>query len=188
MHNETNIPPKTDRASRWRETVIIALAGLLLISLSLLVVNKYIFVNGSAVRPLFIIPEAGGEVFDGMLPTDNPDEVLKLLQEKVDKNQFAFRINANPVFTSDCKHGNLRIENPARNIYAMQVELILDETGEVLYASPLILPNQYIENAGLSRKLTSGNHAATARFVAIHLDTDAYMGEVAAAISLNVGK
>jgi len=60
MHNETNIPPKTDRASRWRETVIIALAGLLLISLSLLVVNKYIFVNGSAVRPLFIIPEAGG--------------------------------------------------------------------------------------------------------------------------------
>ncbi|HMM32754.1 MAG TPA: hypothetical protein PKB13_13380, partial [Clostridia bacterium] len=133
------------KRNRWREIVIFLLATLLLISLSLLIVNKYIVVNGSAVQPQYIIPEANGEVFDGMLPTDNPDEILALLQEKVDENQFAFRINANPRFTADCKNGNLRIENPARNIYCMQVELILDETGEILYASPLIKPNQYVE-------------------------------------------
>jgi hypothetical protein len=123
-----------------------------------------------------------------MLPADNPDEVLEMLQEKVDENQFAFRINANPVFPADCKSGNLRIENPARNIYCMQVELILDETGEILYSSPLIKPNQYIEYIGLARQLPGGDHAATVRFIAIHPDTDAYMGEVAAAITLSVGK
>lgn len=188
MHNEINAPQKTDKPGRWREIVILALTGLLLISLSLLVVNKYIIVNGGLVQPRLVIPEADGEVFNGMLPVDNPDQILKLLQEKVDENQFSFRVNANPVFNADCKNGNLRIENPARNIYAMQVELILDKTGEVLYASPLIKPNQYIESVELAQRLGNGSHAATARFVAIHSDTGAYMGEVAAAISLTVRK
>lgn len=188
MNHEPNTPQNADKGKRWRETAIILLVVLLLISLSLLVVNKYIFVNSGIVEPQIIIPEANGEVFDGMLPTDDPDEILKLLQEKVDENQFAFRINANPIFTADCKSGNLRIENPTRNIYSMQAELILDETGEILYSSPLILPNQYVEYVGLSRQLESGNYAATVRFIAIHPDTDAYMGEVAAAISLSVRK
>jgi hypothetical protein len=188
MNNEPHTPQETDKGNRWREIVIVVLAALLLISLSLLVVNKYIFVNGGISEPQIVIPEANGEVFDGMLPTDNPDEILDLLQKKVDENQFAFRINANPIFTADCKSGNLRIENPARNIYSMQVELILDETGEVLYSSPLIQPNQYVEYVGLSQQLESGEHPATARFIAIHPDTDAYMGEVAAAISLSVSK
>ena len=188
MHDETKNRKHFSESNRWREIVIVVLAVLLLISLSLLVINKYIFINGGIVEPQLIIPEANGQVFDGMLPTDNPDEVLRLLQEKVDENQFAFRINANPVFTSDCKSGNLRIENPARNIYCMQAELILDETGEILYSSPLIKPNQYIEHVGLVRQLNSGDHAATVRFIAIHPDTDAYMGEVAAAISLSVSK
>lgn len=190
MHEEFNSKPRKHptKGNMWRDICMIVLASLLLISLSLLIVNKYIIVNGSAIEPQYIIPEANGEVFDGMLPTDNPDEVLALLQEKVDENQFAFRINANPVFSGDCKKGNLRIENPARNIYCMQIELILDETGEILYASPLIKPNQYIEHMGLSRKLTGGSHSATVRFIAIHPDTDAYMGEIAAAITLGIGK
>ena len=188
MYKEPKPKKNAAKENRWREIVIIALAVLLLISLALLVVNKYFIVTGSALEPQFIIPEANGEVFDGMLPADNPDEVLRMLQEKVDENQFAFRINANPVFTADCKSGNLRIENPARNIYCMQVELILDETGEILYSSPLIRPNQYVEYIGLSQKLANGKHAATVRFIAIHPDTDAYMGEVAAAITLSVGK
>lgn len=154
----------------------------------MLIVNKYIFVNGSTVEPRFIIPEANGEVFDGALPVDNPDEILAMLQEKVDENQFAFRINANPYFEADCRNGNLRIENPARNRYCMQAELILDETGEILYTSPLIKPNQYIEYVALARQLPSGNHAATVRFVAIHPDSNAYMGEVAAAITLSIQK
>lgn len=188
MHEETNISRKSEKGNRRREIVIAVLVVLLLISFSLLVINKYIFVIGGVVQPNFIIPEADGEVFDGMLPVDNPNEILNLLQEKVDENQFAFRINANPVFAANCKSGNLRIENPVRNIYNMQVELVLDETGEILYSSPLIKPNQYIEYVGLARQLNSGSHAATARFIAIRPDTDAYMGEVAAAISLSVCK
>jgi hypothetical protein len=188
MYEEPKPKRKATDGNRWREIVIVVLAVLLLIFLALLVTNKYLFVSGSAMEPQFVIPEANGEVFDGMLPTDNPDEVLAFLQEKVDENQFAFRINANPVFNADCKSGNLRVENPARNIYCMQIELILDETGEILYSSPLIKPNQYIEYVGLSRQLTPGEYAATVRFVAIHPDTDAYMGEVAAAITLSVSK
>lgn len=190
MQEEFNSKPQKQapKGNRWRDICIIILAILLLISLSLLIVNKYIFINGSAVQPQFVIPEASGEVFDGMLPTDNPDEVLALLQEKVDASQFAFRINACPYFDADCKRGNLRIENPTRNLYCMQAELVLDETGEILYASPLIRPNQYIEHVALSRKLTSGEHAATVRFIAIHPETDAYMGEVAAAITLGIKK
>lgn len=186
MHNENN--QRTDhKGNRWREMVIIILAILLVLSLSLLVVNKYFIVNGSkGTEQIIVIPEANGEAFDGMLPSDNPDDVLKMLQEKVDENQFAFRINANPVFGTDCKSGNLRIENPARNRYGMLVELKLDETGESLYESPLIKPNQYVESVGLSRQLDPGTYIATAYFTAIHPDTNAYMGEVAAEIKITV--
>lgn len=188
MNEETKTKVEPGKGNRWREIIIILLAILLLVSLSILIVNKYVLVNGSAVGPQFIIPEANGEVFDGSLPSDNLDEVLALLQEKVNEGQFAFRINANPCFSADCKSGNLRIENPARNIYCMQAELILDETGEVLYSSPLIKPNQYIEYVPLSRQLPIGDYPATVRFVAIRPETDAYMGEVAAAITLSVSK
>lgn len=188
MHQFYRQRKSPSEGNRWRDITIILLAVLLLISLTLLIVNKYIFVSGNAVEPQYIIPEANGQVFDGMLPTDNPDEILVLLQEKVDENQFAFRINANPIFNAACTKGNLRVENPARNIYCMQIELILDETGEILYDSPLLKPNQYIEHVGLSRQLDIGNHAATVRFVAIRPDTDAYMGEVAAAVTLGISK
>lgn len=185
MHNENGV--QTDhKGNRWREMVIIILTILLVLSLSLLVVNKYVLVSGKGGEQIIVIPEATGEAFDGMLPSDNPDDILKMLQEKVDENQFAFRINANPVFTADCKSGNLRIENPARNRYGMQVELKLDETGESLYSSPFIAPNQYVESVGLSRQLPAGSHIATAYFTAIHPDTNAYMGEVAAEIKLTI--
>lgn len=188
MYEETKTKKETGKGNRSSEIIIILLAILLLASLSLIIVNKYVLVNGSTVGPQFIIPEANGEVFDGSLPSDNPDEVLALLQEKVNEGQFAFRINANPYFSADCKSGNLRIENPARNIYCMKAELILDETGEILYSSPLIKPNQYIEYIPLSRQLSIGDYPATVRFVAIHSETGAYMGEVAAAITLSVSK
>lgn len=185
MHDENSV--KTDhKGNCWQEVIIIILAILLVISLSLLVVNKYVLVSGNGSEQIIVIPEATGEVFDGMLPSDNPDDILKMLQEKVDENQFAFRINANPVFTTDCKSGNLRIENPARNRYGMVVELKLDETGESLYSSPFIAPNQYVESVGLSRQLPAGSHTATAYFTAIHPETDAYMGEVAAEIKLTI--
>ena len=89
MHTETKHKKHPADGNRWREIVIVLLAILLLISLSLLVVNKYIFVSGGVVEPQLVIPEANGQVFDGMLPTDNPDEILALLQEKVDENQSA---------------------------------------------------------------------------------------------------
>ena len=86
MRYETNTLQKTNKDNQRREIVIILLAVLLLISLSLLVVNKYIFINGGIVEPQLVIPESNGHVFDGMLPTDNPEEALALLQEKVDEN------------------------------------------------------------------------------------------------------
>lgn len=174
------------KGNRWREVVIIILAILLLLSLSLIVINKYFIIQGISGEQRLVIPEANGMVMDGMLPTNNPDDILEMLQKKVDENQFAFKINANPVFAPDCSTGNLRIENPARNIYGMQVELKLDETGETLYSSPYIAPNQYVESVGLTRQLPAGNHEATAYFTAIHPETNAYMGEVAAEIKLTI--
>ena len=131
-----------------------------------------------------VIPENDGTVMDGSLTTDDPEELLKMLQEKVDASQFSFQINSYPHFPkgSDCP-GNIRIENPPENLYNTTVEIILED-GETVYKSPMMKPGQYIEKAPLFVKLPKGEHEASAVFKAYHDSTNSYMGQVIVGITI----
>lgn len=128
--NQNDQEPQTDHKGNRRRDVVILIVLLLLIAGCFVV--RFVFLGGNEPAPMNI-PEANGEVFDGALPTDDPQAILDELQRKVDENQFAFRINSHVVFPAACKGGNIRVENPARNRYDMTVQLVLDDTGEVLY-------------------------------------------------------
>lgn len=180
--------PQTDHKGNRRRDVIILILIILLLLVAGCFVVRFVFLGGNNEPAPMNIPEANGEVFDGALPTDDPQAILDELQRKVDENQFAFRINSHVVFPADCKNGNIRVENPSRNHYDMTVQLVLDDTGEVLYTSPVIHPDQYIEKIDLAQTLKPGEYSATAYFIASHPDTGDYMGEVAAEVKITVEK
>ena len=134
-----------------------------------------------------LIPDYDGTIMNGSLKTNDPEEIRRMLQDKVDESQFTFKINARPAFSSDInKGGNIRIENPPSNIYNTVVSIKIDDTDEEVFKSPLLKPAQYIEYGKLTKKLKSGTYDATAIFSAYHPETNRYMGEVHVDIKMTV--
>lgn len=86
------------------------------------------------------------------------------------KSDMTVRINGYPVFEDGESTGNLNIENPAANVLYMEVEITLDDTGEVIYQSGAIPPNHYIDNDKLAKSLEKGEYAATAHVSLIDPD------------------
>lgn len=71
-------------------------------------------------------------------------------------------LNGRPVFENGESAGDLNIVNPESNTLYMNVEITLDDTGEVLYDPGAIPPGYYIDNDKLSKVLEAGEYEATA--------------------------
>lgn len=64
-------------------------------------------------------------------------------QPVVDEGMFNISINTTPTFTNGKAEGPLQIENVPGNQYLMQVQITLDDTGELIYQTGLIEPNHH---------------------------------------------
>lgn len=110
------------------------------------------------------------EALGGLLPGKSPTEIADLLNQKVEEGMVDIGIAAEPVFEESGKKGKLGIENVPGNRYSLQVDLLLDETGEKLYSSGLIDPGYYIEYVALNRQMKNGDYKAIAVFTTYALD------------------
>ncbi len=107
----------------------------------------------------------------GILPGIDIDERRKQLQEMLDRSMIAFSINTSPVFLN----GKL-----------LQVRIVINDTGEEIYASKYIKPGTYIESAKLDKVLEKGTYDATAYFSAFEEESAAYIGQTGAQIAITV--
>ena len=114
------------------------------------------------------------------------EQIQDLLQQEADGTMFGFQINASPIFENAQSAGNILIGNPPGNTFGIQVEIVLDSTGDVLYKSGLIEPNKHIPNIYLSKNLGKGIHNATATIYAYQIDTPKLLGQSAARIKINI--
>lgn len=105
---------------------------------------------------------------DGFLEGKSQAEIQDILDQVVAEGMFNVCINSNPVFENGQAEGNLRIENVPNNKYYMKVDVILNDTGEVIYQSNGIKQGQFIEKVKLSKDLPAGEYKATARFTAVN--------------------
>lgn len=128
----------------------------------------------------------GGSAQDGHLPDMTPEEILEQMQKVADASYFSFKINARPEFETGGAKGTLGIENPNNNVYPMVVQIFLDDTGEIIYDSGGILPNQHIYAAKLIRPLQKGTYKATAYMNAYDPETKEWLGKQAAALEIEV--
>ncbi len=125
----------------------------------------------------------------GQLENKSNEEIKAELNRVVEEGSMAISINVNPVFSSGDAEGSLRIENSPANKYAQEVVITLNETGEEIYRSGLILPNHHIQTDKLAVDLEAGEYEGTALFTAYEKDeSDEWIavGSASALIKISV--
>lgn len=179
-----------NQGNKGRKRIVIVLLALLLLLLVLLLRFFGVFLFPWEKNTVPVVAgdpfPAVGDAEQGHLSGMTEAELMEQMQRIADASQFSFKINARPVFKDGDSEGNLRIENPGYNIYPMVVQITLDDTGEVIYDSGGILPDQHINNAKLSKSLSKGAYAATADLYAYDPDTLEYQGQSAVKLTITI--
>lgn len=128
--------------------------------------------------------QAEGNVKTGTLY--NQEGRQKELDAIVEEGMVAFSINATPYLQDGKAKANLMIENPPDNGNRFTVTITRDDTGEEIYRSGYIEPEQYIDETLLEVELPKGEYPCTASFDTYRLKEDTYIGRAAAKITLYV--
>ena len=133
----------------------------------------------------------GSSLFDpnaqtGQAPYKTDEEMQAELDRVVEEGMFNISIASVIQFDNPDASGTAYIENVPGNRYDMRVQITDDASGEVLYESGVLKPNQFIEDITLTRELEPGMHDATATFVALDQTTHEETGKAAAKVTLNV--
>lgn len=110
------------------------------------------------------------EVKYGMLPNKTPEEIRALLDKTMSEGMVNIVVNSTPRFDKKTMRGNINIENIAANQFCQQVDIVLQDTGEVLASSGLIHPGQYVDYVTLNKTLEEGEYPAVAVFKTCYPD------------------
>lgn len=89
-------------------------------------------------------------------------ELAERAQEIADADYFTLNLNPEAYFEDGESEGSIQIINPATNVYPIALELFLEETGELIYESGGILPNQEVTSARLLIPLEAGEYLTRA--------------------------
>ena len=114
------------------------------------------------------------------------EELAKLAQEKADGSKFNIMIASEVDIDEKTQKGQFPIRNPKINSYPVNVEVIDDETGEVIYTSGAIYPGEEVGQVQLERTLSKGTHKTTAVFSLYDAETKKKQGEVSAGVTIVV--
>lgn len=108
------------------------------------------------------------------------------LDDMVREGMLTFSINATPSMRVGETEVNLLIENPPDNGNRFTVTINREDTGEEIYKSGYLDPEQYIEEAPLNVELPAGEYPCVANFDAYRISDNAYIGRASARITLYV--
>ena len=123
---------------------------------------------------------------DGQAPYKTQEEIQAELDRVVEEGMFNISIASVIEFEDAQAEGTAYIENVPNNRYNMKVAITDDATGDVLYESGVLAPNQYIEKIALAKEVEPGMYSCTALFTALDPVTTEQTGQAAAKITLNV--
>lgn len=173
------------RAVRVVRRVLYTVAAILLV-ITLALVGLALWNEYGGVRETYERYRFDTSAMAGRIQTMTEEEIQAELDRVVEEGMFNISIASSIVFEGSDQEGAARIENVESNRYHMQVELRLDKTGEVIYASDLIRPGYSIEKIRLNRRLDPGEYNATATFSAITQEEMQLYGQAAAQVRLFV--
>ena len=179
-----DITPKKANGSKTRKIIAIIVALLLLVVAGLF---GFRYLSEQGRDEVKIENAIKAEL--GQLENKTNDEIETELNRVIEKGSMAISINMNPVFVDGTSEGSLQIENSPANHYAQEVVITMNDTGEVIYRSGLLLPNYHIQNDVLLVDLDAGDYECTATFTAYDLELAEDMvqtGQAVAKIRISV--
>lgn len=112
--------------------------------------------------------------------------VSQRAQEIADANYFTLQINPEAIFEDGASEGSIEIVNPGSNVYPIAVDISLLSSGEVIYSSGAIHPNQFIESVTLDTQLSKGEYPAKATINIYDPDTKEKQGVTEAELTILV--
>lgn len=122
----------------------------------------------------------------GQLSGKTEAEIQAELDRVVEEGMFNISIASVVEFADGTSEGDLRIENVPGNRYLMQVDIVDDATGEVIYKSGIVEPNHHIQSAPLDVDLDAGQYECTATFHALSPEDETEVGQAAASVTVKV--
>ena len=157
-------------------------AGLVaVVAVAAAVVAGVVLTQQPAVEDWFDSNAAQGQ-FEGK----SKEEIQAALNEEVAKGMMNISIAVAIVFPDGTSEGEARIENIAANPVDQKVTITLEDSGETVYESGAIAPDQHIQNIKLSKDLDPGEYPAIATFTGYDRETHKQTGQAAAKITLRV--
>ena len=133
---------------------------------------------------------SAGLVFDeaateGGWESLSQEEVEAKLNAQLEEGMINISMNTSPWFEDDTSLGNLMIVNETINRHPQKVEIIRNDTGEVIYTSGAIPVGSKIEAAKLDVELEAGSYECTALFHNLD-DTGNIIGSAGAIITITI--
>jgi len=104
----------------------------------------------------------------------------------VEEGMFNISIASTVDFEDGASEGAIKIENVPGNRYLMQVDIVRDDTDEIIYQSGILEPNYHIQSARLDAELPAGTYACTAIFHALDPASEEEIGQAAANMTIRV--
>ena len=102
-----------------------------------------------------------------------------------DANTLSYRLNPAPVFVKGGEAGDFCLENPAANLYPIQMDVELED-GTLAASSPVLPPDSHVESIPLLAALPAGVHEAEARIFVLDPDSGEILGYVSCPVTLTV--
>ncbi|WP_165252909.1 hypothetical protein [Adlercreutzia sp. ZJ304] len=122
----------------------------------------------------------------GQLAGKTDAEIQAELDRVVEEGMFNISIASVIEFENGTAPGEVRIENVPNNRYLMRVEVVRDDTGEVIYTTDYVEPNHHIQTDTLDVALPAGTYDCTANFFAYDMETEDEVGQAAAKVVVKV--
>lgn len=167
-----------DNQTSTRKRTILIVAAVIVAALAIWLVVWLFACSGSG---LF---DANAQT--GQAPYKTDAEMQAELDRVIEEGMFNISIASVIEFENADADGTAYIENVPNNNYNMKVAITEDDTGDVLYESGVLAPNQYIEKIALAKQLEAGSYPCTATFTALDPSTYEETGQAAARITINV--
>lgn len=160
---------------------------LLLLLLLLLAIGGYFVYQKyfNSTEPVTVI--SGDFLPDGKNAAKISDKDLKkFAQVAVDSSNFNMVIASKSDIDASTMSGSLLIQNPPQNAYPINVEIRLDDGGDIIYSSGAIQPGEEIKQVTLEKQLPKGSYKSTATFNLYNATTKEKQGQVSAGVTFNV--
>ena len=167
--------------------LVMFLCAALVIGAILLAVRVF----GENDKPADVVDDtSAGLVFDeaaveGGWESLSQEEVEARLNAQLEEGMINISMNTSPWFEDATSLGNLMIVNETINRHPQKVEIVRNDTGEVIYTSGAIPVGSKIEAAKLDVELEAGSYECTALFHNLD-DTGNIIGSAGAIITITI--